>query len=461
MNRVLLAKLALIAASSMILGCSFPERPEVITISQPPTSRPAKPSDVKTVEEAMAAIMTVCREDLHLPIVDPIQLFLYKDTASFEAYGRPRTTNSIAYAQGKKLHINLEKTRGKRWVTSERLAVVEILAHEYGHVILNALARTGPKPDYWPLWFQEGFAGWVAAKVLNSLAWQDYGLTLHRAKLELTHNQNLLTLLDGLDWLNWHALAGKPKGYIRTYSLAFVVVDRLIEMGDLSTTLQYLKTGDFAKIFQGSRDVFQADFQNYLSNLNPPNDLIAMQKPNWTVGDQWVYEEKSPEARRIVVREVVREDAFQGIPSYVVKRDNEESFYTKETLGLIATMEEGKLTLRRDQSVQIFSWPLAVGKEWRNTYAEENLKNKSKDTIDLSMVVSTIEEMTVPAGTFQAARIEAYDPKSGRLLFERWYSPQAKYYIKTRAYVTKEGLREQDLISLKVNAGNNSGSRSP
>lgn len=186
-----------------------------------------------------------------------------------------------------------------------------------------------------------------------------------------------------------------------------------------------------------------------------------MEKPNWTVGDQWVYEEKSLEERKIVVREVVREDAFQGIPSYVVKRDNEESFYTKETLGLIATMEEGKLTLRRDRSAQIFSWPLAVGKEWRNAYAEENLKNKSKDTIDLSMVVSTIEEITVPAGTFQAARIETYDPKSGRLLFERWYSPQAKYSIKTRAYVTKEGLKEQDLISFKVNAGNNSGNRSP
>ena len=57
----------------------------------------------------MAAIMTVCREDLHLPIVDPIQLFLYKDTASFEAYGQPGTTNIVAYAQGKKLHINLEK----------------------------------------------------------------------------------------------------------------------------------------------------------------------------------------------------------------------------------------------------------------------------------------------------------------------------------------------------------------
>jgi hypothetical protein len=445
----------------MILGCDLPERPEVITISQPPTSRPAKPSDVKTVEEAMAAIMTVCREDLHLPIVDPIQLFLYKDTASFEAYGAQLgTANATASAQGKNIHINLEKTRGRRWLTSERLALVEILAHEYSHVIQNALARTGLRPDL-PLWFKEGFADWVAAKVLDSLGWQDYGLTLHRAKLELAHNRDLLAPLDGLDWLKWHALAGKPKGYVKTYVLAFVAVDRLISMGGFSATLQSLKTGDFAKIFQASPDAFQTDFQNYLSNSNPPNNSIAMQKPNWTVGDQWVYEEKSPEARRIVVTEVVREDAFQGIPSYVVKRDNEESFYTKETLGLIATMEEGKLTLRRDQSAQIFSWPLAVGKEWRNTYAEENLKNKSKDAIDLSMVVSTIEETTVPAGTFEAARIETYDPKSGRLLFERWYSPQAKFSIKTRAYVTKDGLKEQDLISLKVTAGNNSGDRSP
>ena len=461
MNRVLLTGLALIAASSMILGCDLPERPEVITISQPPTSRPAKPSDVKTVEEAMAAIMTVCREDLHLPIVDPIQLFLYKDTASFETYGAQLgTANATASAQGKNIHINLEKTRARRWVTSERLALVEILAHEYSHVIQNALARTGLRPDL-PLWFKEGFADWVAAKVLDSLGWQDYGLTLHRAKLELAHNRDLLTPLDGLDWLKWHALAGKPKGYVKTYVLAFVAVDRLISMGGFSATLQSLKTGDFAKIFQASPDAFQADFQNYLSNSNPPNNSIAMQKPNWTVGDQWVYEEKSPEARRIVVTEVVREDAFQGIPSYVVKRDNEERFYTKETLGLIATMEEGKLTLRRDQSAQIFSWPLAVGKEWRNTYAEENLKNKSKDAIDLSMVVSTIEETTVPAGTFQAARIETYDPQSGRLLFERWYSPQAKFSIKTRAYVSKDGLIEQDLISLKVTAGNNSGNRSP
>jgi hypothetical protein len=454
MNRIVLTRLALIAASSMILGCGSPERPEILTISQPPKSRPAKPSDVRTVEEAMAAVMTVCREDLHLPIVDPIQLFLYKDTASFEAYGQHGTTNTVAYAQGKNLHINLEKTRGKRWVTSERLAVVDILAHEYGHVILNALASTGPKSDYWPLWFQEGFAGWVAAKVLNSLAWQDYGLTLHRAKLELGHNRDLLTTLGGLDWLNWHALTGKPKGYIRTYIVAFVAVDRLIEMAGFAATLQYLKTGAFAKIFQGSRDTFQADFQNYLSNSNPPNNpTIAMQKPNWTVGDQWVYEEKSPEARRTVVREVVREDAFQGIPSYVVKKGNEESFYTKDTLGVIAAMEDGQLTLTRDKSSQIFSWPLAAGKKWRNAYAEENLKSKSKNTIDLSIVVSTIEEVTVPAGTFEAARIEVYDPKSGHLLTERWYSPRAKYYVKTRAYFTKEGLVEEDLIRLKVDTG--------
>lgn len=461
MNRVLFTGLALVALSRMILGCGFPERPEVITVSQPPTSRPAKPSDLKTVAEAMAAIMTVCREDLHLSIVEPLQLFLYKDTASFEAYGqRGVATNWIAYAQGKNLHINLGEIRRRRG-KSEFFALVTILAHEYGHVIQNAFARTGLKLDL-PLWFKEGFADWVAAKVLDSLGWQDYGLTLHRAKLELAHNRDLLTSLDGLDWLNWHALVDKPKGYVRTYILAFVAVDRLMETGDSSATLQHLKTGDFAKIFHRSQDVFQPDFQNHLSKSNPPKGEIAMPKPNWTVGDQWVYEEKSPEARRILVREVVREEAFQAMPSYVVKTDSEgESFYTKETLGLIAVMEEGKLTLRRDRSGQAFSWPLAVNKKWRNTYAEENLKDRSKDTIDLSIVVSAIEEMTVPAGTFQTARIEAYDSKSGRLLFERWYSPQAKYYIKTRSYATKEGLVERDLISLKINAGNNSGNRSP
>src|SRR5262249_40463156 len=158
--------------------------------------------------------MTICREDLDLPIVDPIQLVLYKDTVSFEAFGRPTTTNLIAYSQGKTFHINLEKARGRRSVRSEGLNLVEIIAHEYGHVILNALARIGPKPIYYPLWFQEGFAGWVAAKVLDSLGWQDYGITIHRAKLELIHNRDLLTTVDGLDWLNWHALADKPEGYI-------------------------------------------------------------------------------------------------------------------------------------------------------------------------------------------------------------------------------------------------------
>jgi hypothetical protein len=454
MIRIVLTRLALIAALSMTLGCELPEPPEVITISQPPTSRPAKPSDVKTVEEAMAAIVTVCREDLHLPIVDPIQLFLYKHTATFEAYGQLQTTSSSAFARANELHINLEKTRAKRLGPPiEHLAMVELLAHEYGHVISKGLARTRLKTEYWPIWFEEGFAGWVAAKVLNSLGWQEYGLTLHRAKLELTRNRDLLTTLDGSDRLNWYTVDGQSKDHIRTYILAFVAVDRLIEMAGFSATLQYLKTADFAEVFLRSRDTFQTDFLNFLSTLDRPNNSIAMPKPKWRVGDQWVYSEKTPEARRTVVREVIREDAFQGIPSYVVKRGDEESFYTKETLGFIASMENGKLTLRRDKSAQTFSWPLSVGKEWRNAYAEENLKNKSKNTIDLSMVVSTIEEITVPAGTFQAAKIEVYDQKSGHLVFERWYSPRAKYYVKTRAYFTQEGLIEQDLVSFKVDAG--------
>jgi hypothetical protein len=37
-----------------------------------------------------------------------------------------------------------------------------------------------------------------------------------------------------------------------------------------------------------------------------------------------------------------------------------------------------------------------------------------------------VEEMTVPAGTFQAYKVEVFIPRTGKLFVEYWYSPQVK-----------------------------------
>ena len=62
-----------------------------------------------------------------------------------------------------------------------------------------------------------------------------------------------------------------------------------------------------------------------------------------------------------------------------------------------------------------------------------------------------MEEVTVPAGTFQAAKIEAYDNKSGRLDAEYWYSPIAKWFVRSINYGVEDGFaREQELVSFKI-----------
>src|SRR5581483_2377267 len=161
-------------------GCDFPEPPKAVSISDPAEIRPTKPSDITTPEDAMGTVMTISRKDLHLPGPDRVKLFLYKNSAS---------------TRGSEIHIDLGKTRGQPWGQ-----LIEILAHEYGHAIQDSLRNRSPLA-----WFNEGFAGWIAAKVLDSSGWQPYDVALERARIELVNDYDNLKGLRDLDW-QWKAL---------------------------------------------------------------------------------------------------------------------------------------------------------------------------------------------------------------------------------------------------------------
>jgi len=431
-------------------GCSLPEPPQLVSISNPPVFKPKTPEEIKTLEEAMAAVITVTSKELGLPVVEPLYLHLHKNADAFGAYagkyGRRLPHDvvqfAVAVAEENRFHINMEKIQGRPWS-----ALIKTLAHEYAHNIEYALSvQRGPQ------WVREGFADWVAAKVLHSLGWQDYALSLHRAQLEVSRLKASLPSLSELDesqrWATW---TNQPKGAIMTYRLAFLAVDRLMEIKGLPAMSRYFTSQDFQGSFGLRWNDFEADFKKSLVETKPliRKDLKA-QKPEWKIGDQWQYAQKLPGRGGTSKREVIREDVFDGTSSYVIRVGRNENFYAKDLLALQVTSQRGKVVIKRNPPYQLLSWPLEVGKEWRNVFILENIEQKSSQTLDYQVVLAGFEDVKVPAGNFPSFKIEVYGSQNGRLESEHWYCAEAKWFVKERFYLAS-GVREEELIKFKVN----------
>lgn len=172
-------------------------------------------------------------------------------------------------------------------------------------------------------------------------------------------------------------------------------------------------------------------------------------RPEWKVGYQWQYSWKDPSGNGTLTKEIVREESFGGVPSFVLKRAKNEDFYAKDILGLLGTMAGGRVTVRRTAPFQALSWPMEVGKEWSNAYLVQRPEEKSPESQENRVVVTKLEPVTVPAGTFDAFKIEIYNARTGALLNEYWYAPAVKWFVKSRVY-NQEGVREEELKSFKV-----------
>lgn len=428
-------------------ACDLPEPPKVVTISNAPTFRPSSPEQVQTVEQAMAAIITVCRDDLRLPVVDPLDVRLYKNTASFASYGNSRwifrsdVAHLAATADHNKMHINLEKIQHLPWGRA-----IPVLAHEYGHNVENDLTSVKVHGR----WFREGFGEWVAARVVDALGWQPYELTLRRIRLELARHREFIPALSKLsDNGDWESFIRKRKNGVRAYGLAAAAVARLIDKNGIASAIEYFRSGDFESSFGESEAGFKIDLGPEFERRQQREFL--MRKPDWKIGYRWIYEETAFGRKTALLAQINKEDSVRGRLVFVVKIGDGEELYDKDTLGFIATMKNGKLTTYRDEPHRMFEWPLQAAKEWKNTYSLRDFETKKTDVIDRTMVVANLEEITVPAGRFISAKIEAYNNESGRLMAEYWYAPAAKWFVKTINYGAENGFaRLRELRSFKV-----------
>jgi len=186
---------------------------------------------------------------------------------------------------------------------------------------------------------------------------------------------------------------------------------------------------------------------------HPPSRLVRTpgkaEMPAWKVGYQWEYDWKRSGSSGTYTKEIIREDTLGGVPTFVAKTLRTEEFYTKDTLGLLATVSKGKPVSTQRPPFQFFVWPLEVGRQWTTAPEGDSLEDESSSELMIVMRVAEFEEVSVPAGTFEAFRVEMHEAYSGALVMEYWYSPKVKWMVKAKQHWPNT-VYEQELRSFKV-----------
>jgi hypothetical protein len=429
----------------LVVGCT-PVPPKVINITKAEDYRPSTPGSIKTVQQAIAAVMTAAA-DSGLPKIDSLSLWLYENSEAFAYWGRGNAelhevANEAAFTKADSIHINLGSSAATRWGSG-----AAVLAHEFGHVIHNSLVRNEIEA---PVWFREGFAEWVAAKVMDSLKWRSVDVTTRRAWRELKHNGSFdRSVL--LDYKNWKSRLEKPEGFVATYGVAFVAVDRLIGRRGLAAAIEYSKTGEFEKSFGQSFSDFETELEKSVTEKVHSKSEFSVGKPEWQVGFRWKYEVKESNNISERIDEIVGTAPTTHGPAFLLRHGSEETVRSTEDMGVLETRKNGLIVSRFDRSGNLFAWPLVQGKQWTASYNVEDFESKKTKAEQRVRIVAGSELVNVPAGTFETVKLEFYLPRSGRLIGEYWYSPEVRWFVKSVSYESVDAYyREERLASYNL-----------
>jgi len=240
-------------------GCALQSRPQVLAFSDLAPFRPQAPEQITNYRDAVATVVSVSKQ-LGLPTVDPLYLKLYRNDEQFvegliNARVEPalaQDTAKFAWGMGQpqNILINAGKLEGY-----PKKSVLRFIAHEYAHLLEYAVSGNQPSPAQW---IREGFAEWLAAKVIDALGWGSYDSELKRAETSV-HRLAFLPKISDLVTLNqWVKSRNTPQGSILTYRLAFVLADRLIQKRGPLALIDYFRTHDFKSSFGVSWEELEA-----------------------------------------------------------------------------------------------------------------------------------------------------------------------------------------------------------
>jgi hypothetical protein len=267
MRRV--AGLAIVAAT-FASACAVSHEPQLVSIPQAgyrPVSRLDQISDYRT---AAATVAWISERDLGFPSF-PITFRFYPHRDAFEKAllnsgydaALARTTARTMTAVGGHRGVLLNEDRLAPLPWAERVAM---LAHEMGHSLQYELGggRRGASDQ----WLREGFAEWLAIRVLERL--DEVSMpAIRRARhseVRIAGRSKVPRLADLVTFPQW-VRAGERHG-APMYALAFLAVDFLIARHGVPAVIDYFKrfaaSEDRTENF---RAAFGEDIQSFEATL--------------------------------------------------------------------------------------------------------------------------------------------------------------------------------------------------
>ena len=270
--------------ATILAGCAVVPREAQITVT-PGGERPVT-ARIGNYQAAVDAIVSVMTEDLQIPLPNTsftLYFYPYREAFAQGLTEKFKTDPALAREIGKSALGRIRQTKeGKQLLVNEEIleplnwpARIHVLAHELTHIAQYELAQGRLAGD---LWFIEGFADWVAYRVLEVLGLDTFSRRRNQKIAQLKREEGHLplpSLAQMVTVKDWDALSARYGSAI-PYAQAFLATDLLIQQHGVTSVVNYFRlvshsrdrVENFQAAFGEELLTFEGRFTAYVEHLH-------------------------------------------------------------------------------------------------------------------------------------------------------------------------------------------------
>jgi len=162
-------------------------------------------------------------------------------------------------------------------------------------------------------------------------------------------------------------------------------------------------------------------------------------RPEWRVGDRWVFVRTAASGViRVVTYEVVA-DTTEGYQMWIAGLGPGITRWWTKDFHLVRQAVGERPLNAFEPAARFFAWPLALGATWRQEFEYRDRRHDGR-YVNRWRVAERIEPVAVLLGSFPAVRLDQFDG-GGQPLATYWYVPAVRFWGKFQSYT--EGYVEE------------------